>query len=85
VTETFTETPLFDMPRQIPPGAIFVLRRTDGVGLGMEEQFDFLIVAGPDDWAPAANYLDGQDETVEFELVMLVPTRIGVRTFRGAA
>lgn len=76
---------LFEAPRHIPPGATFVIRRTDGVGFGMEEEFAWLDVDGPDDWKLAREVAEGEDEPVEFEMVMLIPTVLGKRTFgRGS-
>lgn len=76
---------LFELPRHIPPGATFVVRRADGVGFGMEEEFDWLHVTGPDDWSAAREIADGHAAPVEFEMVMLTPTTISKRTFgRGS-
>lgn len=76
---------LFELPRHIPPGATFVIRRADGVGFGMEEEFDWLHVDGPDDWSAAREIADGLDAAVEFEMVMLTPTVLAKRTFgRGS-
>lgn len=80
-----TEPTLFDAPRHIPPGAYFVVRRTDGKHLGMEEDFEWLHVDGPDDWTGAREIAEGSGEAVEFEMVMLTPTTISKRTFgRGS-
>jgi hypothetical protein len=82
---TDDEPTLFDVPRLIPPGATFVIRRTDGVLFGIEEEFEWLHVDGPDDWKLAREIAEGLDKPVEFEMVMLTPTTISKRTFgRGS-
>jgi hypothetical protein len=83
--EPTAEPALFDAPRQIPPGATFMVRRTDGGGFGMEEEFEGLMVDDPDDWSAAREHAEGQAEPVELEMVMLTPTVLGKRTFgRGS-
>jgi hypothetical protein len=75
---------LFDVPRLRPPGSFYAIRRTDGRGLGMEEEYEWLDARHADDWAIARDIAEGLGEPVEFEMVLLVPTRVAVRTLGPA-
>jgi hypothetical protein len=78
---------LFDASRLRPPGSFYAVRRTDGEGMGEDEEaVPFVIVNSADNWRPAerdAGYFKGQ---IEYEMVLMVPKSIGKRTFgRGRA
>jgi hypothetical protein len=72
---------LFDAPRIIPPGSFFAVRRTDGEE--MFGEYGWAHTDSPDDWAPAERDAETLEGQFEYELVMLVPKRIAVRTIAG--
>jgi hypothetical protein len=86
---TDDEPTLFEVPREVPPGARFAVRRADGVDLfecdGADHATEFMFVDGPDDWSPANSDADTADTPVVYEMVMFAPTTISKRTFgRGS-
>jgi hypothetical protein len=92
VTSTETDTPtlepvdpdgtLFDAPRLRPPGSFYAVRRTDGGDIG---EYAWITVDNADHWSPVEREAEWLDGPTEFEMVLMVPTRIGVRTFGPAA
>ena len=71
---------LFETARVRPPGSFCAIRRVDGKGIGMEE-YEWLDAPNADDWGDCAEIVEELGETVEFEMVLLTPTRIAVRTY----
>jgi hypothetical protein len=77
---------LFDAPRLRPPGSFYAVRRTDGEGMGFEDMAGWFEGDSVDEcWRIAKDDGDSHCEPVEYEVVLMVPTRIGVRMFGSAA
>jgi hypothetical protein len=76
---------LFDAPRLRPPGSFYAVRRTDGEGMGFEDEMGWFQGDSVDEcWRIAKDDGAARTEPVEYEVVLMVPTRIGVRTFGSA-
>lgn len=75
---------LFDVPRLRPPGSFYAVRRTDGESMGFEEMAGWFEGDTVDEcWNIASGDADCRGP-IEYEVVLMVPTRIGVRTFGPA-
>jgi hypothetical protein len=73
---------LFDAPRLRPPGSFYAVRRTDGEGMGFEEMSGWFEADSVEEcWRFAKEEGESLSGPAEFEVVLLTPTRIGVRTF----
>jgi hypothetical protein len=76
---------LFDVPRLRPPGSFYAVRRTDGEGIGFEDMAGWLQYGTVEEcWQSAEDDGAARTEPVEYEVVLMVPARIGVRTFGPA-
>jgi hypothetical protein len=75
---------LFDAPTIRPPGSFYAVRRVDGSGMGEEDAEWASCRDVAHGWLVAekeADWLDG--EAVEFEVVLMVPYRVGARCIGG--
>lgn len=63
----------------MPDEVQYAVRRTDGVPMAGE--YTFLGVGDAADWAPAEEDAEWSDDPIEYEMVRLVITRVGVRSF----
>jgi hypothetical protein len=75
---------LFDAPRLRPAGSFYAVRRVDGEGMGFEDMSGWSQGDSVDEcWNIASGDADCRGP-IEYEVVLMVPTRIGVRTFGSA-
>jgi hypothetical protein len=72
---------LFDMPSARPPGSFYAVRRPCGAGMGEEDAGWALADSVAHGWQVAQKEADWLDTpgTVEFEVVLMVPYRVGAR------
>ena len=56
----------------------YAMRRTDGETMG--DEWLWLKVDGPDDWAPAGDEVAYSDSSIEFEIVKMTVEQVGVMT-----